>query len=341
MRVAIYYPHVTPRGTQLLRTALLLWDELQFILPYQGFRPDHATSTIAEAVEMIGSVHVPTDHEKRLAHERMMDFATGDLPDAFRQRAAAEENHDAYIFHGKLLPETWEMLYEAGLVGRPGRSGRALEDSLGLALMSILTECCAGATKATMTDRRIAYDKLKNLLHADELLEADKVGHDAHATLVPITLEIVEAGSLPLAELIAFRRRERRGRSSDLVQLRQRYRNKLEEQVRLLVSAATRGDAEEIRRQFQIDMRADLDALRGELQLAKGDVLTSKDVTFLASTVAGSAVHFATGSQLLATASAAAPMVLGAINSRIKYLKERRAVVARHPMAYMLELSRG
>ena len=339
MRVAIYYPHVTPHGTHLLRTALLLWDELQFILPYRGFHPDHATRTIAEAVELIGSVHVPTEEEKRLAHERMMDFATGDLPDTFRKQAVAEENHNAYIFHGKLLPETWNMLHELGLVGKAGPTGRALEDSLGLALMSILTECCAGATKATMTDRRIAYDKLTSLLHADDHLEANTVGRHTQDTLVPITLEIVEAGSLPLAELIAFRRRELSGRSKDLAQLRRRYRTKLEEQARLLVSAATRSDAEEIQRQFQIDMRADLDALKGELQLAKSDVLTSKEVVFLASTVSGSAVEFATGSHFLATAAAAAPVVFGAVNSRIKYLKERRAVIAKHPMAYMLEVA--
>lgn len=338
MRAALYYPHVTPRSTHLLRTALLLWDELEFILPYRGFQPDHATRTIAEAVELIGSAHVPTNDEKRMAHQRMMDFATGELPDTFRKRAAAEENHHAYIFHGKLLPETWDMLQEVGLVGRPGSSGRALEDSLGLALMSILTECCAGMTKATMTDRRIAYDKLTSLLYADDLLEANTIGRDVQETLVPITLEIVAAGSLPLAELIAFRKRESRGRSTDLAQLRRRYRTRLEEQARLLASATTQGDAEEMQRQFQIDMRIDLDALKGELQLAKSDVLTGKEVVLLASTVGASAVELASGSHLLATVAAAAPVVLGAVNSRIKYLKERRAVIAKHPMAYMLEV---
>ena len=340
MRVAMYYPHVTPRGTQLLRTALLLWDELQFIVPYRGFHPGHATSAIAEAVELIGSAHVPTENEKRLAHERMMDFATGGLPESFRKRAADERNHDAYIFHGKLLPETWEMLHEVGLVGRAGPSGRALEDSLGLALMSILTECCAGATKATMTDRRVAYERLTSLLHADDWLEAEAAQQDVHQTLVPITLEIVEAGSLPLSELIAFRRREKRGRSKDLAQLRKRYRAKLEEQARQLATVRTQSDAEEVRRQFQLDMAADLDSLRGELRLAKSDVLTSKELTLLASTVSGSSIKVATGVDLLAVAAAAVPVAVGAINSRIKYMKERRAIIAKHPMAYMLELAR-
>lgn len=334
----MYYPHVTPRGTHLLRTALLLWDELQFIVPYRGFHPGHATSAIAEAVELIGSEHVPTDCEKRLAHERMTDFATGGLPESFRRRAADEGNHDAYIFHGKLLPETWDMLHEVGLVGRPGPSGRALEDSLGLALMSILTECCAGATKATMTDRQVAYERLTSLLHADDQLEADAAGRDFHQTLVPVTLEIVEAASLPLSELVAFRRREKRARSKDLAQLRKRYRERLEEQVRLLAAARTRSDAEEIKRQFHFDMAADLNALRGELRLAKSDVLTSKELTLLASTVGGSAMKVATGADLLAAAAAAVPIAVGAINSRIKYIKERRAIVSKHPMAYMLEL---
>lgn len=117
MQTAIYYPHTRPAGSDILRTALLLWDEVEFIVPWEGFVPEGVDRDVAEVFDVIGRESVPTDEAKRLAHERIEEFATQRLPDFFRHRAPDPGWGSPYMFARKLLPETWEMLRELGLAG--------------------------------------------------------------------------------------------------------------------------------------------------------------------------------------------------------------------------------
>ena len=41
MRSALYYPHTEIRSVPLLKTAMLLWDHVEFIVPYSGYRPHY------------------------------------------------------------------------------------------------------------------------------------------------------------------------------------------------------------------------------------------------------------------------------------------------------------
>ena len=40
MRSALYYPHTSIRSENLIRTSLLLWDQVHVMVPWDDFRPD-------------------------------------------------------------------------------------------------------------------------------------------------------------------------------------------------------------------------------------------------------------------------------------------------------------
>lgn len=339
MQTAVYYPHTRPTNSEVLRTALLLWDNVEFIVPWKGFRPHHVDREVAEVFDVIGRESVPSEEAKLLAHERIEEFATQQLPDAFRYRAPDPGWDSPFMFARKLLPETWQMLHELNLVGTTDGRASPLRDDTGLALMSILTDCCAGERKARITDRADAYAKLASfLVRGDREAAADE---SPQQYVVPVTMGLIEAGAVPLSELIDFRRREARSGGDDLRRLRQRYRDRVERQIEALAAATAASDRRELQREFEIEMRDDLSDLKAELRLARSEAVTSKDVVFLGLATLAAGVAAAKGLHVpleLVTLAGSVPVLGGVINTHSKYAQAKRAIIARHPMAYMLEL---
>ena len=74
----LYYPHTTADDVSVLQTALLLWDELQFIVPYAGFklRSENNDRLVDEAYDLIGKPHVPSETEKKQVHEQVIELLT-------------------------------------------------------------------------------------------------------------------------------------------------------------------------------------------------------------------------------------------------------------------------
>ena len=340
MHTAIYYPHTRPDNGDVLRTALLLWDEIEFIVPWQGFRPDRVNRDVAEIFEVIGREAVPSEEAKRLAHVRIEEFATRQLPDTFRYRSPDPGWTSPYMYARKLLPETWEMLHELKLVGERDGRASALQDDTGLVLMSILTDCCAGEQKARITDRTEAYAKLSNFVVEDKDAAADD--GSLHTCVVPVTMRIVEANAVPVRDLIEFRKREAKTRGDDLRRLRQRYRNRVEEQITALAGTSLLSDRQELQRQFEIDMRDDLSDLKGELRLSRREAMSSKDVLFMGLATLTVGMAAAKGLHLPiegVTAATSIPVLGGLVHTQSRYAQARHAILAKHPMAYMLELA--
>ena len=93
------------------------------------------------------------------------------------------------------------------------------------------------------------------------------------------TLRDKPPASIDLKKLIEFRQREQGRGGSDYTQLRHRYLENLEKYVKELTRVQGRAsDAEEIRRNFQSDMKIDLANLKSELGFAKRDALFSKEI---------------------------------------------------------------
>lgn len=239
MLSAVYYPHTTLHvediaSQRVLKRSLLLWDELQFIVPYEGFRPAYQDPQVARTLELIGVNHYPTDEEKRLAHEQIEALVTTpDLPEVFFVRGPQSQTYD--IYPDKLLPKTWDLIQESRLAITAGEPAPMPEPGFstvqrrlhyptffstsgqaGLAVMSILADCCAGTTRSRVTDRSDSYAKLTSLLAdnaketdlRDKMVDASLQSALAGELLIALKLSLLDIDSVDLDKLVDFRERE-------------------------------------------------------------------------------------------------------------------------------------
>lgn len=341
MQNAIYYPHTRPLDADILRTAMLLWDEVEFIVPWPGYRPNISDPLIEQIVEVIGRESVPDEDAKKLAHSRIEDFATQQLPGEFRYSNNNESWDHHFMFARKLLPETWDMLRELNLVGPTDGRASSLSDKTGLALMSILTDCCAGERKARITDRADAYASLSRFIAGPS---SDIEDQSQQQYVVPVTARLVDTRNIPLQRLIDLRTREARSGGDDLRRLRQRYRARIEKHVELITSTSTASDKRELQREFELEMRDDLADLKSELGLARREALISKDSILLgiATVAAGAAATAGLHLPLEQVGLVGSlPVIGGIVNAHSKYSQAKRSIIARHPMAYMLEATKA
>src|ERR1035438_689909 len=114
-----------------MKTALLLWDELHVIVPWSGYRPRYRSPLLGEAFDVIGTTHVPDEGEKLAAHTLIEGFITEHtLPPVFffqptTRRAAHGLHQMSYdVYSEKLMHETWRLLQDSGLAGRPSGPDR-------------------------------------------------------------------------------------------------------------------------------------------------------------------------------------------------------------------------
>jgi hypothetical protein len=343
MRSALYYPHTELRSTFLLKTCLLLWDKVQFIVPYPEYQPGYQNPDVARAIEIIGEQHYPTDAQKEQVHDFIEDFVTRRLPDAFFYREPASKPY--VIYEDKFFQKTWDLLYDAQLPGKAlGRSHIPMMQSCALAIMSMLADCCAGSTRTRITDRGAAYATVVGLL-AGQAKGMVKEPVQPHEQLVPISLSVVNTEAIDLKKLIAFREREAKSGGHAIRDLRHRYVSALETYAQRLATVANnKSDQNEIQRQFEEDMKDDLATLRDELASVRTDALSSNVVvgTVLAGadTIAASfgAKIDLTGALTVTGIPAA---IFGAFQISNKYQQSRRAILRNHPMAYMYEFERS
>jgi hypothetical protein len=305
MRSALYFPHTHISDVGLVKTALLLWDHLEYIVPWEHFHTRYSDRDIAEAMELIGKPHRPAPDEQRKAHSRLEELVNGRLPTQFylspeHRRGIWHDKEEPYeMYPEKLLPESWRILEKARITGKlRDNSDYPLTEYGGLAVMSILADCCAGTTRSRVTDRSDAYATVAGLLGnnpgAPQLKKAE-----AYGQLVPISLDVVDAAKIDIAALIALRRREERESGHTLRDLRHRYVSGLESYVTRLANVdVTLSDAREIQRQFKSDMEVDLKDLKAELGLGRTKLLTSKELIVTVLTGVATAASWLAGLQL-------------------------------------------
>jgi hypothetical protein len=163
MRSTLYYPHTTVKNEDLINTALLLWDRLEYIVPDPFFQPHYKRRDLATAIELVGVQRIPNEHEKQEAHARLKEVVSRKLPPQFYFSRRPEQNAAEHyeIYPEKLLDESWELLRQARISGRLlQNSDYSLSEFGGLLIMSILADCCAGTTRSRITDRGVAYATL-------------------------------------------------------------------------------------------------------------------------------------------------------------------------------------
>lgn len=351
MRSAFYYPHTEIRNEAVIKTALLLWDEIHVISPWGQFRPhgEEQSPGVAEAFEVIGRRHVPTEAEKLEAHGIIEDFVNQTrLPPAFTftaamrnapgtttlRRAVDPYSYGRYeIYSEKLLYRTWDLLRSSRLAGEPRGSDHPTTIAMGLTLMSILADCCAKKSFARVTDRAASYAAIQSLLTDGLDPESEAIKNE----LVPIAVRTVSPRRMDIRRLIEFRRNEGHSERN----LRHRLLRHLDEQAKLVAHAESSTARKEALRQFQSDIQDDYRELKEALKLNAVETIGSREMILtILGTVGMAAAAGLRHSMLLpevATASGGSVAIGGLIAAKSKFVKQRRNILKEHPTAYLLE----
>jgi hypothetical protein len=344
MRSAVYYPRTTVQSRSIMQSSLLLWDKLHTIVPMPHYAPEYTDQVdLAEAWEMIGAKIVPNEAQKRRTHDAIdATLATRRLPPNLSWVGAIDRPEDPYeIWPQKFAERTWDLMREHGLTDDqlPNGDFRFTQDG-GLMVMAKLADACAGTNFARVTDRLMAYG----------MIGSGEQRPGTTAEVVPITLDVIDATSIPIESLLAFRRREEsERRGGDYRKLRHRYADTVQHHMRALDDAIDQFERDEINRIFRDTIQEDLRDLRSELGGNRID-LVLKPVVVAGIATSGAAA--AAGADHLTTALAAGVgAVFGAswkeIGSAVADLfggglafdRKQREVMNKHPMAYMYALS--
>lgn len=274
---AIYYPNIQIKNPNIIKTALLLWDRLEYIAPFKNTSQYAEKKGLNEALDMIAFEHVPSDNEKKLAHEGILELVTSQLPKDFLLRKSNPS--DRYtIYPQKFLPETWDALRETELAA-PYKdadfSEWVMSRSIGLAMMSLLAEACAGSELRTVTDKFASYRLLSESIVGLHDGTFDQISDDAEK-LITISLKVVDASKLNIKRVINFRKREQSSEGPSIRNLRHNYLRKIDAFVKRLATAKEHPkNREEIERQFEQEVKDDLSNLREALKLKAKDTLLS------------------------------------------------------------------
>lgn len=279
MQSALYYPFTSPKQESFLKTALFLWDNVDFIVPYADFRPHGNTDDSKEALEIIGRSYVPTEKDKKNAHEELEDLCNGPLPGKLNFELGKPEQ--AYDFYPqKLLPETWDMLAESRLARIVGDANDVRQAStkplFGYYMMSILAVCCSQGRKRLVTDENDPYRTLANIL-VDSDGQVKDTQEDWHERLIALSLNGPDFAEVSLRKLIDIRKNE----DKLLQDLRRKFLNVVDQTVSdICLHAENPNTVRDLIDDFNDTMEKDLRELKRALRRSGTSMLLSKEFGF-------------------------------------------------------------
>lgn len=342
MRSAIYYPRTQVHSKQIMKSSLLLWDRLHTIIPMDNYRPDYGDRRdMAEAWELIGATIVPNATQRQRTYAAIeTTLRAGGLPQSLYQVSQIDEPSDIYeIWPQKFSMETWELMREHRLTNLPLPNGDyPFTQEGGLLVMAKLADACAGTQFARVTDRLMAYGMIGT--------GAERPG--TIAEVVPITLDVVDASSIPIQSLLDLRKREASERNGrDYQRMRHNYADMVQQQASALSTAVDQRERDEMNRQFRFNMETELQDLREVLGRNALD-LVLKPVVVAAVVTGGS---LAAGAPLSLALSAGATAAIGSdlkeittsvadfFQTGVSFSRQQQEVIRKNPMAYMYSLS--
>lgn len=326
MQSALYYPFTRPDQAGFLKTALFLWDSVDFIVPYRGFRLYGRSDDEQAALEIVGRSYVPTPKDQRDAHDELERLCAEGISERFAFELETPES-DYDFYPQKLLHETWQMLADSQLARITSTEDEARGAStgplFGYYMMTILAICCARNRKRMVTDQTDPYRTLATLL-ADESLT--KVSPDDwHGRLVALSLRGPNFADISLKRLVELRSRE----DSLLRELRGTFLSAVDEAAVDITSNADNPNVviERIDN-FTADMERDLTELKRALNRSAGSVILSKEFGF--------SILAAVSSVTLEPVSGTLATVGGLSKSLMDYQDRRRKILREHPASWLL-----
>ena len=310
MQNALYFPNIHVRTDRLMKSALLLWDQVEFITPWDHYEVSYGefgynaqdTKNLEHAHKLLSLEHVPTEEEKLAAHHRILDFATTPgLPESFVKSTAGEA---AFAIHfEKLFDETWTELSKLGIATKTrGDNDVMVPNLFGRATMTILAQCCAGNDTLLVTDSARATDDVRETTEIEgRKRNTIKIGpeeEEKHFSAVD-ALNIVDVDKFTLPQLVEFRERELRETAPHQRVFRQKYWAALDTASQEYRSAKNEAERKRIRGRFRSELTAEFEFLKEELGLSAAETLFTVD----AATLITLGTAFAVGGPLGITAA--------------------------------------
>lgn len=323
MQEALYYPFTRPNRESFLKTALFLWDSVDFIVPFTEFRPHGNSKEEEAALELIGRSYVPTNKDKKDAHKELEKICESNVSDRFRFEL--EDLQNQYDFYPqKLLPETWQMLSESRLAQITATEQDVKNAStgplFGYYMMTILAICCCQNRKRMVTDQLDSYRVLANLLADDPPAGTSE---DWHGRLISLTLKGPNFANVPLRRLIDLRAKE----SQLMSEMRRQFLKAVDEAaVDITANADNPNIVRDRIQSFTHSMEQDLSELKRALLRSTASVILSKEFGFSIFTAISSSA-----APILGTFGA----VAGLSKSLLDYQDRRRELLKKHTSAWL------
>ena len=341
MRSALYFPHTEVRSKDLIRSALLTWDHLEYIAPFEGYHTRYEDRDSARAMEIIGRARVASSDDQRNVHSLVEELLQKEVPETFKYSPSDGNRTPEYeMWPQKLAGETWELLRANGLTDRPmSNMDYPTSQAAGLSLMAIIADVLAGETRSRVTDQGLAYATIANVSKVAEL------PNDDYAQIVPITLKVASLDKVPMSRLIALREREEKSADgADYRALRHNYLAAIEKHVERVSKLSWQSsDRAELDRVFASDMESDFQDLKTELGFAKREALFTKEAFTLVLAAGAAAAAAVIGAPILVPGAIAGSGGLvslgGFLGTANKFGKARRDLMRKHSMAYLYEVT--
>ncbi|WCT77756.1 hypothetical protein [Novosphingobium humi] len=336
MRSAIHYPDTHLQSPQAMASALLLWDKLRVIVPFEDYPIRYRNTDMNDAWELIGKPLVPDDANKRQAHESIKAMLEAGVPRQIQYRDDLQPGQEYEIWPQKLNYETWEMLQQSRMTAAPLANGDyPFEQEAGITIMAKLADACAGTTFARVTDKMLAYGLIGD---RDEPVLAQ-------SHVVPLTLELIDANAISLEKLIDFRRREEREqKGGDYKAWRHTYADSVQSHIARLRQVQSANERDQINEEFRDEMDLHLRELKRAVGIARTELVlkpvvvsAAVGVGFLAGGSLGGLAAGLTGLAVEPTLKFLTDM----FSAGIGFSEKQRKAMEKNPMAYMYQLSRA
>ncbi|TXJ22298.1 MAG: hypothetical protein E6Q24_21265 [Chitinophagaceae bacterium] len=341
---ALYYPHTKIEDKNLIKNSLLLWDQVEYIVPSPHWHHVRFESKVYnEAIDLIARPHYPTQAEREELHQKAEALVNEGLPEWFYLDAMRNiRNPPLYdIYPDKLSEKTWRLFRDNFLVRyNQISSDYSASGYFGLVLMSLLADSIAGEKKRKITDRSEAYAWLQQ--YATSRVDGQYVNHldvtqiaPDYNRLVTLSIKVLDTDDISVKSLVAMRKREIKSSSSaDYRKFRHNYLKKLDQYINEISKLHRKSDINEVERQFKQDMTDDLKDLRQELNLTKTQLGFSKEVAIAAVAAVGALTSPIIG--LTDVAKYFGTLGVGAlIGAAAKHKMEMKKVLRSNAMSWM------
>jgi hypothetical protein len=232
METALYFPHATIEDPFLLKSALLLWDELEYISPGKWLQPETNDRNLLEAIELVGRPIFPNETVQDAVHDHVVKFFRNGVPEKYLPRPEGRMYH---IYADKFAPKTWEFLCQLEVIdGRftPIRKGsrhydHRVGERLGVLLMAILVDEYAGRTARKVTDASFAQVTHAAVVARESGGQFGNLQPEHGTCIVKLLTPVLPLEDVSMSDLIRLRKNE----SAFLRSLRANYRAAVDEYI--------------------------------------------------------------------------------------------------------------